>query len=188
MDSKKKSYFQTLMKDVTPLRASKKTHLKKTPTQPIPPPKTPPTSPLRLPQSTPTRLSNPWDISDIQAESCLSFGQTRLQAKQFKRLKQGEIRPEAKLDLHGLYLEAAEAALLRLIQQAREHQMHCVLIIHGKGGRFHGPPILKAHVNHWLKQLPEILAFHSATPRDGGCGAVYVLLSTNRATKSRPTT
>lgn len=31
-------------------------------------------------------------------------------------------------------------------------------------------------VNYWLRLRPEVLAFCSATRRDGGTGAVYVLL------------
>jgi DNA-nicking Smr family endonuclease len=185
MDSDKKSYFQEAMKGVTPLRASKKMNLNKTPTQPLSKPKKnkqkntitqSAIKPATQPRVFHTKLSPPWDISNIQAETCLSFGKVRIQAKQFKKLKQGNIRPEAQLDLHGLYLDAAETALLEFIQTAKKNQNRCILIIHGKGGRFHEPPVLKAHVNHWLKQLPEVLAFHSAIPRDGGCGAVYVAL------------
>ncbi|MDX2346702.1 MAG: Smr/MutS family protein [Legionella sp.] len=125
-------------------------------------------------------LSNPWDDSDIQAETCLSFGETRMQAKQFKALKQGKIRPDIKLDLHGLHIDQAEDELLACIQDAREQQIRCILIIHGKGGRFHGASTLKTHVNNYLKQLSDVLAFHSATPRDGGTGALYVLLRSQR--------
>ena len=126
-----------------------------------------------------SNINDPWDKSDITPESCLSFGGSRLQAKQFKALKQGKTRPESWLDLHQLYLNEAEPELLHFIHEAYEEGLRCVLVIHGKGGRFHEPPILKTHVNHWLKQLPEVLAFHSAAARDGGHGAVYVLLRHN---------
>ena len=49
--------------------------------------------------------------------------------------------------------------------------------MHGKGLRS-GPagPVLKNSVQHWLSQWDEVLAFVSAQPRDGGSGALYVLL------------
>ncbi len=126
----------------------------------------------------PKHFSRPWDLSDsdITPEGVLCFGERRLNAKQFKALKTGQIRPEARLDLHRLRLDAAEMELLAFIEECFEMGTRCVLVIHGKGGRFNEPPVLKTHTDHWLRQHPEVLAFHSAIPRDGGCGALYVLL------------
>jgi len=36
--------------------------------------------------------------------------------------------------------------------------------------------VLKRKVNYWLRLHEEVLAFCSATRRDGGTGAVYLLL------------
>ena len=36
--------------------------------------------------------------------------------------------------------------------------------------------ILKGCTDHWLRELDTVQAFHSAQPRHGGTGAVYVLL------------
>jgi len=49
--------------------------------------------------------------------------------------------------------------------------------VHGKGLRS-GPrgPVLKHAVNTWLRKVDAVLAFASAPRRDGGTGAVYVLL------------
>ena len=55
--------------------------------------------------------------------------------------------------------------------------LRCAHIIHGKGYRSgERQPVLKRKVNYWLRLRPDVLAFCSATPRDGGTGAVYVLL------------
>ena len=56
-------------------------------------------------------------------------------------------------------------------------RIQCVRVVHGKGLRS-GPrgPVLKASVNRWLRQWDDVLAFVSAPARDGGTGAVYVLL------------
>ncbi len=167
--------FQQALQDVTPLRPSKK-HTSR------------PSRASRIHQPKPQqrndackadlsrRLSDPWDTSNIHAETCLSYGGHQLQRKQWNDLKQGKIRYEARLDLHGLRLEAAEDVLVQFITHVHQQNKRCVLVIHGKGGRFGEPPILKSHVNHWLKQLPEVRAFHSACARDGGGGALYILL------------
>jgi DNA-nicking Smr family endonuclease len=177
MDSDKKSCFKEAMKHVKPLRPSKKMPTIKPEKNPTyqKPQKTAVFN-FNNPKPIQAALSNPWDTSTIQPDTCLIFGEKNIQSKQFKQLKQGSIRPEARLDLHGAYLEEASDALLQFIHNAYNNNMRCVLVIHGKGGRFHGPPVLKTHVNHWLKQLSEVLTFHSAMPRDGGHGAVYVLL------------
>ena len=50
-----------------------------------------------------------------------------------------------------------------------------IKIVHGKGLQ-NGQPLIKTCVNGWLRQIPQVLAFVSALPRDGGTGAAYVLL------------
>ena len=45
--------------------------------------------------------------------------------------------------------------------------------------------ILKGCVDHWLRELDVVRAFHSAQPRHGGTGAVYVLLRKSEAEKAR---
>jgi DNA-nicking Smr family endonuclease len=52
-----------------------------------------------------------------------------------------------------------------------------VRVIHGKGlGSRNREPVLKAKVAGWLAQREAVLAFCEAPPRDGGSGAVLVLL------------
>jgi len=55
-----------------------------------------------------------------------------------------------------------------------------MLLIHGKGGYEGAPPVIKNLISRWLPQFDEILAFHSAKAKDGGHGAVYVLLKRNK--------
>ena len=64
-----------------------------------------------------------------------------------------------------------------------------VRIIHGKGyGSEDRQPILKQKLNLWLRQREDVLAFTSATRRDGGTGAAYVLLRNphRKARRDRP--
>ena len=57
------------------------------------------------------------------------------------------------------------------LTQSRSEGLRTVIIVHGKGSGK-----LKAVVFSWLKDQENILAFSSAQPRDGGSGALYVLL------------
>lgn len=116
----------------------------------------------------------------VSPTSTLAHCSRDIPRKRLHELKNGGIRWQARLDLHGFKPDAAREALCQFIDQQSHTTHRCLLIIHGKGGRHGEEPVLKNHVNHWLQQFPQILAFHSAIPRDGGTGAVYVLLKRQR--------
>lgn len=119
-------------------------------------------------------------IETVGPDSILSYCKCSIPRKRLNQLKNGQIPWQARLDLHGLGPDTARDTLVHFIDQQNQCANRCLLIIHGKGSRHGEAPILKNHVNHWLKQLPYVLAFHSALPRDGGSGALYVLLQRQR--------
>lgn len=81
------------------------------------------------------------------------------------------------IDLHGLNSREATEALDEFLVEAVAHRVRCFHLIHGKGRRSADQlPVLKSLVNRWLRQRREVLAFCSARQRDGGTGALYVLL------------
>ena len=117
------------------------------------------------------------EFEDLQPGDSLSFRGHRIQKNTFRKLKKGQFSVGAELDLHGMTMADAQSALARFLQGAREKNIRCVRIIHGKGhGSSNQGPKLKPMVNQWLQQRSEVLAFCSARPTDGGTGAVYVLL------------
>ena len=116
----------------------------------------------------------------VLSDTILSHCDPGFPTKRFRALKNGQIPWEARLDLHGLKTEAAREALSHFIQTEANKNKRCLLIIHGKGGHQGAPPVIKNLVNRWLPQFDEVLAFHSAQAKDGGHGAVYVLLKRNR--------
>lgn len=118
---------------------------------------------------------------EVQTNTTLSYCRHGIPKKRFLEIKNGQFQIQATLDLHGLKPEDACDSLCKFIEQASISNHRYLLIIHGKGGRHGEAPILKNRVNHWLPQLPQILAFHSALPKHGGTGAVYVLLSRQRS-------
>ena len=111
-------------------------------------------------------------LNPVASEAYLSFKQPTLQNKVFTQLKQGKLRWYDAVDIHGCTIEEAREAMTTLLVQAKNNNETVVKIVHGKGSE----AILKTCVNGWLRQLPEVLAFCSAPPKDGGNGAVLVLL------------
>jgi len=106
----------------------------------------------------------------VTPTQALFFSRGGLQYKTLKDLRTGKIKIQAELDLHGFNTEQSRENLAHFIQQALHHHYRCIRIIHGKG------EVLKNHVNLWLKQIDAVLAFASAIPKQGGTGAVCVIL------------
>lgn len=170
-----KELFREMMQSVKPL--DKRTPLS---SQPIPKTIQRPRSKEPIKQSyTRFDLSN-YYTDTVSAETILSHYKQSIPHRRVIQLKNGQIPYEARLDLHGLRPDAAQESLCHFIEQHRQLGHRCLLVIHGKGGKHGESPILKNHVNHWLQQLPHVLAFHSAIPKDGGSGALYVLLKRER--------
>lgn len=94
----------------------------------------------------------------------------------YQALRGGKYESRYVLDLHRRTVEQARNDVFQFIHDAVKREQRCVLILHGRGVRAPIPALLKSYVNVWLQQLPEVLAFHSAQKRDGGTGALYVLL------------
>ena len=132
-----------------------------------------------------TSLSDQLEIPNISGEEHIFFAQAGLQLKTQKKLRQGKIPIDDHLDLHGYTIDEARNILLEFIDFAKQQQIRCVLLVHGKGYRADSnQPILKNKINSWLRQHPDILGFSSALARDGGTGAVYILIKSSAMSKS----
>ncbi|MCA8881056.1 MAG: Smr/MutS family protein [Rhodobacteraceae bacterium] len=106
------------------------------------------------------------------------------------RLKRGKLRPEARIDLHGMTLAEAYPELVRFLHAARADDKRLVLVITGKGkhrddGGIMPTPrgVLRHQVPHWVQTgaLAQIVV--QITPahfRHGGEGAYYVYLRRRR--------
>ena len=99
-----------------------------------------------------------------------------LQKKLQRRIRQGLIRPEDSLDLHGHRKDEALEALESFLAYARRTGYRMVIIIHGQGYRSQTEAVLKPLVQRWLANRPEVLAWCPAQPQDGAAGASYVYL------------
>lgn len=110
-------------------------------------------------------------LNPVASEAFLTYKHPTLPTKTFEQLKQGKLRWYEAVDLHSTNIDEARVAVLQLIQIAKDANQTVVKIVHGKGDA-----LIKTCVNGWLRQIDEVLAFVSATAKDGGTGAVLVLL------------
>lgn len=125
-------------------------------------------------------------LSDALAGATVSMDK-----RKFQRMTKGKLQPEARIDLHGMTLSQAHAALNGFILRAQSQGLRLVLVITGKGKTVadDGPiprrrGALKHDVPQWLRMAPlsgAVLELREAHLRHGGSGAYYVYLR-----KSRP--
>jgi DNA-nicking Smr family endonuclease len=99
-----------------------------------------------------------------------------LQKKLQRKIRQGLIRPETSIDLHGYRQVEALEALEEFIAEALQRRLRMVLVIHGQGYRSQSDAILKPLVQRWLAHQSQVLAWCPAQARDGAAGASYVYL------------
>ena len=110
----------------------------------------------------------------------------QMDRKAFDQMKRGKLRPEGKLDLHGMTLDRAHPALIGFILKSQAQGRRLVLVVTGKGKqRDDGGPIpvrfgvLRHQVPQWLSSPPLASAVMQVTQahlRHGGGGAYYVYL------------
>lgn len=79
-------------------------------------------------------------------------------------------------DLHGMTVSQASIALDRFLAECLRDGLRCVRVIHGKGLRSEGPAVLRLMSWQLLWQHPAVLALKPCSPKDGGSGAVLVML------------
>jgi len=114
----------------------------------------------------------------------------QMDRKAFGRMKRGKLKPEGRIDLHGLTLDRAHPALVRFILSAQASGKRLVLVITGKGKPADQPGpipvpygVLKHQVPHWLSIPPlaqAVLQVSPAHSSHGGTGALYVYLRRGR--------
>ena len=101
-----------------------------------------------------------------------------------QRFKRGQLPVEARLDLHGMNQTEAHHALSTFLSVQQAAGRRCVIVVTGKGVGKEGGGVLRNAVPRWLNEVPnrdKVLAFEYARQKDGGAGALYVLLRRRRA-------
>ncbi len=114
---------------------------------------------------------------DIQPGDSMQYRQAGVPETVLRRLRRGEYRIEAEIDLHGMRLAEARIHLREFLLAALTRRLQCLRIVHGKGLRSgQRGPVIKNAVHSLLRRVDPVLAFTSAAMRDGGTGATLVLL------------
>lgn len=117
---------------------------------------------------------------DAKPEEFLSYARNGIPPRRVQKLKLGTDPWQAAVDLHGCSTDQARDAVLSIINNGYQEGLQIIKIVHGKSHE-KDKSLLKSYVNGWLRQIPEVLAFVSSLPRDGGTGALYVLLKRKRS-------
>lgn len=166
--------FRQEMTGVVPLKATPRTDSK--------PPRRVKQASDRTPLLTkpePRYLLQTNDQSNIDSGDGTSYRKNGIQNRTMQKLKRGRFTVGAELDLHSMTTETAYTALLEFIEYAQAGSMESVRVIHGKGLRSKNGPRLKLMTQQLLREHPDVLAYTSCKPADGGAGAVEVLLKSS---------
>ena len=124
---------------------------------------------------------SPTEIPLLAVGDVTSFVASGIQKRVLRQLRAGKFGVDVELDLHGLTVDEAKRRLAGFLGMCVADGYRCLHLIHGKGYRSEGDyPILKNRINLWLRQHPDVLAFCTSRPMEGGTGAVYVLLRDKR--------
>jgi DNA-nicking Smr family endonuclease len=165
--------FEALVGPVQPVKARRRVPLRK-------PPPSPQARFTRADEQAVLResLSGPPGEVGLETGEELSFRRPHVPLKVLKDLKRGKYSIQDELDLHGLTANEARIMLRGFMKDVLREGHRCVRIVHGKGLRSGpGGPVLKVKLNTWLPQWDQVLAFTTAPARDGGTGALYLLLA-----------
>ena len=123
------------------------------------------TIPHNQSNETPLNAENPANVSKATA----------------KKLKSGKFPIEGRIDLHGMTQQEAFDTLVEFISKAYDQDKRCLLVITGKGKQGRG--VLFEQAPKWLSGQylrGKIVVFTYAQDKDGGKGALYVLLKNKK--------
>ncbi|WP_372621329.1 DNA endonuclease SmrA [Alteromonas stellipolaris] len=116
-------------------------------------------------------------VTPVKPDDFILFQQPGIQDGVFKKLRMGKYPLEETLSLSGMTIEQSRDALYKAITDSHKRGVRALLIKHGKGEESKPfPAYKKSFVNHWLLELEEVIAYHTAQPVHGGFAATYVLL------------
>ena len=131
------------------------------------------TPPLAIPDTLSDSAAHASKNADAPSEY-LGNGLSRMS---LRKLRRGSWPIQDRLDLHGLHSDAARKLLQAFLHEAAQRELRCVLLIHGKGmNSAGGEAVLRKLARNWLTQHPNVLGYCDAPTREGGSGAVVILL------------
>ncbi|OLO11381.1 DNA endonuclease SmrA [Chromohalobacter japonicus] len=116
----------------------------------------------------------------------IEYRRDGIQIGVLERLRHGGYAPEASLHLQKKPLEVCRRELFRFIRDAREHDLRCVLVVHGRSREAEGQAnIVRSYIGKWLAQFDDVQAYVSAHKSHGGLGATYAMLRKSERARAR---
>jgi DNA-nicking Smr family endonuclease len=171
--SDEEALFRAAMADAKPIE--RRNPVAEEPAHPAPQPKK--EKPAKIAPRAPIQPRNP-------LKSILEAGKAAdLDRRTMDKLRKGKMRPEGRLDLHGMTANRALNALNAFLADRQAAGKRCVLVITGKGSLKEGGGVIRRELPSWLNapgNRSRVLGFAGAQPTDGGGGAFYVLLKRRR--------
>lgn len=164
--------FRTAMGDVTPLKEQASTRWLKSPATRV----------VRRPDQDEAQENflTRGALDIVPVLQPLEYRADGLQNGVAERLRRGQYRPDASLNLLRQQVETCRQAVFNFLMQARREGLRNLLIIHGKGRHDEAHAnIVRSYLARWLRQFDFVRAFCAAQPQHGGSGALYVGLSKN---------
>jgi DNA-nicking Smr family endonuclease len=163
--------FRKAMADVKPLRPADRVE---------PTPRRPATRALQQElddREVLRELLSPGDEDEHETGEELLYVKPGYQPSLLRRLRRGQFSIADSIDLHHMDVATAKQILLEFIERSLRGHRSCVRVVHGKGLRSRSLPKLKLMTGRVLRRHPQVIAFASCRPVDGGTGATTVLLS-----------
>ncbi|GMO67541.1 MAG: hypothetical protein Ta2D_13020 [Rickettsiales bacterium] len=114
--------------------------------------------------------------TDFVLEKNKSLG---IDANTDRKLRSGNLKIDARLDLHGFTLQQAYNRVYNFIENAIARENRVLLIITGKGLNSPTDDTIKNNIPKWFSESffsNNIVKYCDAMPKDGGSGAIYVYL------------
>lgn len=107
----------------------------------------------------------------------------KLQEETDERIRQSdhnylrEMKPEARIDLHGLHQDEAEQRLDNFVGDCKKRGIKKIMIVHGKGIHSHGSdPVLGELVRKFIERDKRLGMSGHPDRTQGGSGATWVII------------
>jgi DNA-nicking Smr family endonuclease len=97
-------------------------------------------------------------------------------AKAAEAARRAELKPQDRIDLHGMRAEEAARELDDFLLRSARAGLEKVLVVHGKGNHSAGEPVLGKVARRVIEASPAAGRFGEADKGNGGKGALWVLL------------
>lgn len=190
--------WRSVLRDITPLPGHSPPALPDDAGPPAKAPAEPGAKPPAKPAKPASRRAAPKPAPPAKpAAPPLELGRAPgVDKRQADRLRRGRTEIDARIDLHGMTQAEAHRRLAAFIERSAASGLRLVLVITGKGqtGDMAGRSpekslgVLREAVPRWLNEpglRPRVLAVTHAQPKDGGHGALYVLLKRAKEPRKR---